>query len=124
MSNSVDDIARKLTLGSSFSSRRKARLDSRRAERKSMATVKRSTTVKKSSSKTTTSGGTKPTFTKAELVAFNKLPDNVRKASKKKIAAFQAAGYGVWEDYSVNTKGKGFGKFFDKTSPNYKNRSK
>ena len=126
MSSSGDSIARKLTLGSYFSNRRKARLKRRSTESKKMTTVKRSSSTSSGSgtSKTTTGGGTKPKFTKADLVAFNKLPDKVRKASKKKIAAFQAAGVGVFEDYSVHTSGKGFGKFFDKTSPEYKNRKK
>ena len=111
MSSSGDSIARKLTLSSYFSNRRKARLNSPRTERKSMTTIKRSTTVKRSSNKSSGGGGTKPKFTKADPVAFNKLPDKVRKASKKKIAAFRAAGHGVYEDNSVNTQGMGFKRF-------------
>ena len=123
MSNSGDSIARKLTLSSYFSSRRKARLKRRSTESKKMTTVKRSS-GSGSTRKTSGGGGTKPTFTLADLKAFNSLPDKVRKASKKKIAAFKAAGVGVFEDFSVHTSGKGFGKFFSKTSPKYKNRKK
>ncbi len=95
---------------------------SREARDKNNARNANTSSSGSSTSTSSSSGGTKPKFTKADLVAFNKLPDDVRKASKKKIAAFQAAGIGVFEDFSVHTSGKGFGKFFDKTSPKYKNR--
>ncbi len=113
MANSIGNIARELSVGTA----------ARRATRKS--TRRNSSTSSGGASKTTTGGsGTKPKFTLADLKAFNALPDKVRKASKKKIAAFQAAGVGVFEDYSVHTSGKGFGKFFSKTSPQYKKGNK
>ena len=131
MANSIGDIARRLTLGSPSSTVndiiavRKAKRKNRRSNTSSSSSVGTSTSssgVGKRTTSTSSSSGGK--LTKADAVAFNKLSDKARKASKGKIAAFQAAGFGVFEDYSVHTSGKGFGKFFDKTSPKYKKRNK
>lgn len=118
----VDNVAKELSLGSS----------SRRVKRgsKALADKRRSRTTTVNSNASSGGGGRrispsgKKTVTKAEVLAFNKLSDAARKKASGKIARFRAAGYGIFEDYSVHTSGKGFGKFFSKTSPKYKKGKK
>lgn len=117
--STVDHVAKELSL---VGARRAARKRTRYTARKSMTTVNSKASSGGGGRRVSPSG--KKSVTKAEVLAFNKLSDAARKKSSGKIARFRAAGYGIFEDYSVHTSGKGFGKFFDKVSPKYKKRSK